>query len=239
MENGKATARPQSDGAYEKMFRVGADRLRAHTPEEIARKAGVRYDAGRSALIISSMGVEYALAWPSCRLQPEPENWHTLVLLHYLDLADGTPVLTDEIALSAGETAAPANGTVPLADGSAGQNGIRLITFQQVPNGLVRGGKFEFTAARNFERILRGKTPEQIRNAVRSLGAAECSGKGDLCFRIPFFPHFPVFLNIWFADEDFPASGHFYLDRSAGHYLTIEDVVTVGEILLRRLEDLL
>ena len=39
------------------------------------------------------------------------------------------------------------------------------------------------------------------------------------------------------ADEDFPASGRLFLDRSAGHYLTIEDIVTVGEILLRRLEE--
>ena len=45
----------------------------------------------------------------------------------------------------------------------------------------------------------------------------------------------PVILKIWLPDEDFPASGRLLLDASADHYLTIEDAVTVAEILLERL----
>lgn len=52
---------------------------------------------------------------------------------------------------------------------------------------------------------------------------------------LPFLPNYPVTLKLWFADEDFPASGRMLLDAGADHYLTIEDAVTVGEIILERL----
>ena len=40
---------------------------------------------------------------------------------------------------------------------------------------------------------------------------------------------------IWFADEEFPASGRLLLDESAPHYLTIEDAVTAASLILDRL----
>ena len=58
----------------------------------------------------------------------------------------------------------------------------------------------------------------------------------DYCVELPFLPMYPVTLNYWQADEDFPASGRLMLDASAEHYLTIEDAVTVGQLLLQMLE---
>ena len=237
--------RSQSDHAYQLMFDVAADRLRRHSPEEIARNAGVTFLAGADAaapqaegsLVIASLNETFTLDWPSCGWHEAPENWQSLVLLHYLDLADGTPVLAYG---PEADTFAEAAGSICAAEGSKKAGSIstaKLITMKQVPDGLVRGSKFEFTAARSFERILRGCTAEQIRSAASSLGAVETDGKGDLCFCFPFAPRFPVFLQVWLADEDFPASGHLYLDISAGRYLTIEDIVTVGEILIKRFED--
>ena len=42
-------------------------------------------------------------------------------------------------------------------------------------------------------------------------------------------------LKVWLADEEFEASGKFYISKSADCYLTMEDAVTVGEILLSKL----
>ena len=44
-------------------------------------------------------------------------------------------------------------------------------------------------------------------------------------------------LKIWFADEEFPASGKLFLQDHADHYLSVEDAVTVGEILLQKLSE--
>ncbi|MDY2660868.1 MAG: DUF3786 domain-containing protein, partial [[Ruminococcus] gnavus] len=48
--------------------------------------------------------------------------------------------------------------------------------------------------------------------------------------------NYPVWLKIWFADEEFEASGKLYLSRSADHYLSMEDAVTVGEVFLSKLK---
>lgn len=46
---------------------------------------------------------------------------------------------------------------------------------------------------------------------------------------------YPVWLKVWFADEEFPASGRLLVDESAPSYLTIEDAVTVGALILDEL----
>ena len=45
-------------------------------------------------------------------------------------------------------------------------------------------------------------------------------------------PNYPVWLKIWFADDEFPASGKIFVDASAEKYLSIEDAVTVGGAIL-------
>ena len=42
-------------------------------------------------------------------------------------------------------------------------------------------------------------------------------------------------LKLWFADEEMPGSGRLLLDKSASHYLSVEDAVTAGELLLQKL----
>lgn len=70
---------------------------------------------------------------------------------------------------------------------------------------------------------LQGRDPHEIaRNA-------------DVAFRIPFLPRFPVTLKIWLPDADFPASGRLFVDACADHYLSIEDAVTVAQIILDQL----
>ena len=58
-----------------------------------------------------------------------------------------------------------------------------------------------------------------------------------LCAVFPVLPRYPVTLKIWFADEEFPASGKLFLQDHADHYLSVEDAVTVGEILLQKLSE--
>ena len=59
----------------------------------------------------------------------------------------------------------------------------------------------------------------------------------ERCAVFPVLPRYPVTLKIWFADEEFPASGKLFLQDHADHYLSVEDAVTVGEILLQKLSE--
>lgn len=41
--------------------------------------------------------------------------------------------------------------------------------------------------------------------------------------------------NIWFADEELEGSGRMLLNANAEHYLSVEDAVTAGELILEEL----
>ena len=77
--------------------------------------------------------------------------------------------------------------------------------------------------------------PEELERRCRSLGAEILPSNADFCARFGFAPRYPVWMKVWFADEEFPASGRLLLDESAPHYLTIEDAVTVGSLILDQL----
>lgn len=155
-----------------------------------------------TAFTLTSLGQPIRITWPTCQITPRLHPWHALTILHYLARADGTPL--------------------------SGQ----LITFAQHRDGLIRGGGFD----RQAEQLIRerlGVLPAGVRNArLHALGAELLPSNADLCARLWYLPSYPVYLKIWFADEEFPASGRMLLDSSAEHYLSIEDAVTLGDMIL-------
>ena len=76
----------------------------------------------------------------------------------------------------------------------------------------------------------------RIGNTPLRVGGRILKSNADLCAEFPFLPRYPVTLKLWLADDEFPVYGRLLLDSSAEHYLTIEDSVTVGNILLQMLE---
>ncbi len=188
---------------FELMLEAARSRLLRHVPEEISEKAGVRYENG--VFWVRTLGRRVEIQWPAGKITPPVSKWHTLTLLHYLDLADGTPLSG------------------------------RTITFSQYKDGLVRGGGLD----RNTELIVRrdlGVLPrEELARRCETLGAELLPSNADFCARFDFAPRYPVWLKVWFADEEFPASGRLLVDESAPSYLTIEDAVTVGALILDEL----
>ena len=185
---------------FARMMQTAQERLLRHVPEEISEKAGVRYENG--VFWVRTLGRRVEIQWPAGKITPPVSTWHTLTLLHYLDLADGTPLTG------------------------------RTITFSQYKDGLVRGGGLD----RDTELIVRrdlGVLPrEELARRCETLGAELRPSNADFCARFDFAPRYPVWLKVWFADEEFPTSGRILVDESAPNYLTIEDAVTVGSLIL-------
>ncbi len=154
------------------------------------------------ALSLKTLGQDVTIRLPDCAMQPPLPQWHALTLLHYLDLADGAP---------------PTGRTIP---------------FSQYRDGLVRGGGLDRSAELVIRRDLGILPPEELARRCRALGTEILPSNADFCARFDFAPRCPVWLKVWFADEDFAASGRLLLDESAPHYLTIEDAVTVGSLIL-------
>lgn len=184
---------------FDEMMRAARQRLTNHDPTVIAKNANVAYSYG--TFRFQSLGVPVTVSYPACEITPELPGWHALVILHYLDLADGTPLT--------GKT----------------------ITFAQQKDGLVRGGGFDRKAESTISKLNFGS----LKTRCAELGGVKKQSNADYCVELPFLPMYPVTLNYWRADEDFTASGRLLLDSSADHYLTIEDAVTVGEVILETL----
>ena len=158
---------------------------------------------------MQSLDQRIQITFPECKFQPWIDEWQQLVILHYLDLADGTEVSPE------------------------------MVSFGALKDGLIRGTKFDHDMERELGGFLAGMTQEQLCRVCEGLGAQLVEERADLCAVIPFLPRYPVWLKVWFADDEFEASGKLLVSKSADHYLTIEDAVTVGELLLSKLKDIL
>lgn len=194
--------------AYQKMLQAAIIRLRGRSGADIAEKGGVVFYEQENILEIKSFHEKIKLRLSDFTTYPTMEEWHHLLLLHYLDLADGT------------------------------EESKQLITFGNLKDGLIRGTKFDHVAERELERILNDKDPEKITEACKSLDAELMESNADLCASFRIFPKYPIILKIWFADDEFPATGKLFLQDNADHYLSVEDAVTVGEILIKKLSEM-
>ena len=190
----------QTNRQFASMLSAARERLLRHTPEAIASRSGARFENGR--IVLETFGTTASLRLPDCQWTPQLSKWHALTLLHYLDLADGTPLRGE------------------------------MITFSQYKDGLVRGGGLDRNAELIIRRDLGVLPPEELERRCEALGANFETSNADLCVRFDFAPRYPVWLKVWFGDEEFPASGHLFVDASAPRYLTIEDAVTVGALIL-------
>ncbi len=193
--------------AFQEMLAAAKGWLSGRSPETLAERAGAKWDPGAKLLSLQSLNQRLEVSTEDWSVRPQPEEWHHLILLHYFSIADGTQ-LSDE-----------------------------MISFGNLKDGLIRGTKFDRTADLALARFLKDREPEQIKAVCRSLGAGFQDSNADLCAVFPFLPRYPVAVKIWFADEEFPASGKMLVSASADHYLTIEDAVTAGEVMLGKLEE--
>ena len=189
--------------AFNEMYIAAKKRLESRSPIDIANKANIIFCEDTSTLKVKSLDKTVELIYPSYEYKQKLDDWYVLILLHYLDMADGTPVSK------------------------------QTVNFGELKDGLIRGVRFEKTMELELGRFLANKEPEQVINVCKSLGAEIIKSKFDLCAVFPLFPNYPVTLNVWFADEEFEAVGKMLVDKSADNYLTIEDAVLVGEFMLR------
>jgi len=195
----------KQDQQYSSMFAAAAEKFRQQDPAEMAEKAGAVWHPDSRTIDIVSLGDTLTVSWPDGLMKPDRSMWHHLVVLHYLIQADGTDM--------SGET----------------------VSFKDLTDGLVRGHGFDFSSQSDMKRMFLGKADDQIRRALLEAGGLEVPSKADFGVKFDFLPRYPLYINVWFADEEFPAQGKMLADSSAPHYLTLEDSVAAGEILLDRI----
>lgn len=190
---------------FSNMLQAAVARLKGCSPDAISAKANVTFDG--NAFHLESLGIPVTVSWPECSVSPALDPWQTMVLLHYLAGAEGTPLSG------------------------------RPVTFANLQDGMVRGGGFDRDAEKIIQTKLGFLSPEELQRRCLALGGQLQTSNADLCAEFRFAPNWPVWLKVWFADEEFPASGRLLADASAEHYLSIEDAVTVGGLILNGLQN--
>lgn len=196
---------PTTNRAFQEMRKPALDRLAGRVPEELSARTGIPFDRQRQVFSLFSLGKDIEIDYCDWNIRPGLDEWHQLLILHYLDMADGTPL------------------------------SHQLMAFGNLPSGMVRGGGFDRQSERDLGLRL-GHVPQaQVERACRALGGVLTLSNADVCAVFSLFPNYPITLKLWFADEEIPGSGRLFLDRSASHYLTVEDAVTAGSLLMETL----
>jgi len=194
--------------AFWETLAAAKSRLVNRSPLEITEKAHVVFDAECQTFQLFTIGEEVTVCYPSYDVVQELDEWHHLVILHYLEMADGVPL--DQ----------------------------RMISFGELRDGLVRGSGFDRTCEQMMARYFTKKPLENLHAVCNALGASIESSNADLCAVLPFLPQYPVTWKLWLAEEEdeIDGSGRLFLNSSADHYLSAEDAVTVGTLILDRLQ---
>ena len=170
----------QDNRAFREMLIPAKERLRHRLPEDIVQKSGSIFYKENFVIALQSLNQKIQISLPEYTFYPQIEEWHQLVTLHYLDMADGVDVSP------------------------------QIIPFEGLKSGLIRGTKFDRDTEKELQTFLKGKTSERIRQICEMLGAEFADSNADLCAVFHFLPNYPVWLKIWFADEEFETSGKLY-----------------------------
>lgn len=135
------------------------------------------------------------------------DMWHHLALLQYLVSADG--------------------------NGSSGR-WVSLADLGEVS----RGESFNRELDRLIADCLSRFTAGELEQRCLSLGGRLISGQpADLCAIFDFAPRCPFQLNLWVADDEFPASGRVLVDAAIGRTMGVEVAGTAAQYLVKLLAE--
>lgn len=191
---------------FQLMLEPARQRLKKYTIEELCEKGNIEFCKEESEFVVSSMGQKIKVHYPDFVIKQELEMWHHLTLLQYMAMADGSSLTGKWIDLS------------------------------QMRGGLSRGSGFNKDITSLFEKNFVDVSVDAFQKACQELGGVIVEGRADISVKIPFAPMFPIQINYWEGDDEFPPSGKVLVDENAEHYLTIEAagsacIIVVNEII--------
>ena len=192
---------------YVEMLAAAVARLDGRDPAEIASRAGAEYDPQAGTIGFVTFGRPVRLYVSDWHAEPAQEMWHHVTVLQYLGMAEG---------------GAPSDRWIGMGELSEG--------------GLVRGASFDREIDGVIARELGRFSPETILSACGKLGGEIVPDtRADLCAVFRFMPRYPLMLNLWYADDEFPASGKVLLNDGVRDALGTEAAGTAAGMLARQL----
>jgi hypothetical protein len=109
----------------------------------------------------------------------------------------------------------------------------KWVGYKDIPGGLLYASVF---ARRVTDPLVRrfGRSAKWFKEAGIQLGG-ETGEVGDASFILKAFPFITVQYVLWEGDDEFPPAAQLLFDASVDHYLSLEDIVVLGQITTGRL----
>ncbi len=194
---------------YQQSFDLACASIKEIDLEERAKKAGADYQKGEDGakIIIDFFSEPYHIHFPQIEFYSHSKKTVSLV----------TRILLLHYLIRA-------NGR-PLTG--------KWVGYKDIPGGLLYAGVF---ARRVIEPLVRkfGNSAKWFKEIGKKLGGKSVE-VGDASFILHAFPFIPLQYVLWEGDEEFPPSVQLLFDASVDHYLSLEDIVVLGQMATGRL----
>jgi hypothetical protein len=107
------------------------------------------------------------------------------------------------------------------------------VAYKDIPGGLLYAGVFARRVTEPLQRKF-GKAAKLFKETGLKSGG-EPVEVGDASFILHAFPCVPLQYILWEGDEEFPPSVQLLFEASVDHYLSLEDIVVLGQVATGRL----
>ena len=194
---------------YQQSFDFACSSIQGMNLEERAKKAGANYEKGKDGekITLQFFSEPYHIRFPQIEFNSPSKKMVSLV----------TRILLLHYLIRADGN--------PLAG--------RWVAYKDIPGGLLYAGVFARRVTEPLQRRF-GKSARSFKETgIRSGG--EPVEIGDASFILHAFPYVPLQYVLWEGDEEFPPSVQLLFDASVDHYLTLEDMVVLGQVTTGRL----
>jgi hypothetical protein len=196
---------------YRQAFDLACQQIKDLDPRERAEKSGAHFEKGSAReggrISLSLFNARYVIELPDLLISSVDKKVVSLV----------TKIVLLHYLIKA-------DGRPP-----AGQ----LVPYKEIPGGMLYAGVF---ARRAIEPLIPvfGQSPERLLDAGFRLGGRKAK-YGDVSFVLRALPRIPMTYILWKGDEEFPATIQLLFEKSVEGYLSLEDIVVVGEMATNRL----
>ena len=184
---------------------VGLENLSSLDPSIVAENAMAEYNKDHGTFSVSVLGKKFTLD-PQKRIlyYPYEMDDHVMgsmavLILHY------------------------------LANSRPGPFRNRLISYRELPNGMVFYGAFRNIAIEPIAQTFGDDISAFEKRAV-ALGGRKVD-HGEMGFEFQFFPRLAVTIVMWAGDDEIPGSANILYDASAPDQMHTEDLAEIGEVI--------
>ena len=193
---------------YQQSFDLACASIKGMNLEERARNAGADYRRENGGeIIINFFSEPYPIRFPQVEFYSSTKKAVSLV----------TRVLLLHYLLHADGT--------PLSK--------KWVGYKDIPGGLLYAGVFSRRVTEPLQKRF-GGSAKLFQEIGMGLGG-DPAGVGDASFILQVLPSIRLQYVLWEGDDEFPPSVQLLFDASVDHYLTLEDIVVLGQMSTGRL----